>query len=76
MYGSCRVALPIVWEALPVVLEWSSGPPGCPRVVGRPCRMSGSGRRPSQMSRSGLVALPDVREWSGNPPRCPEDPLG
>ena len=29
-------------------------------VVGRPSRMSGSGRE----------ALPDVREWSGGPPGC------
>ena len=30
-------------------------------VVGRPSRMSGSGRE----------ALPNIREWSGGPPGCP-----
>ena len=39
-------------EALEDVLEWLGGPPGCPGVVGRPSRMSGSGRE----------ALPDVQE--------------
>ena len=37
-------------------------PPGCPGVVGRPSRMSGSGRE----------SLPDVREWLRGPPGCPE----
>ena len=37
MSGSC-------WEALQDVREWSEGPPGFPGVVGRPSRMSGSGR--------------------------------
>ena len=37
MSGSSR-------EALPDVLEWSGGPPGCPGVVGRPSLMSESGR--------------------------------
>ena len=32
------------------------------RVVGRPSRMSGSGREARQ----------DVQEWSGGPPGCPE----
>ena len=31
-------------EALPNVRVWSGGPPGCPGVVGRPSRMSRSGR--------------------------------
>ena len=31
-------------ESLPDVLEWSGGPPGCPGVVGKTSRMSGSGR--------------------------------
>ena len=61
-------------EALPDVQEWSGGPPGCPGVVrrqswvvGRPTRMSRSGReasrldvRQAQMSGSGQEALPDV----------------
>ena len=39
-------------EALPDVRECSGVPPGCPGVVGRPSRMSGSGRE----------TLLDVRE--------------
>ena len=39
-------------EAHPNVREWFGGPPGCPRVVGRPTRMSVSG----------LEALLDVQE--------------
>ena len=46
-------------EALPDVIEWSRGPPVCPRVSGRPSRMSGSG----------WEALLDVQEWSKFPPR-------
>ena len=45
MTGSVR-------EALPVVREWSRGPTGCPGMVWRLFRMSGSDRE----------ALPDVRE--------------
>ena len=41
------------WDARLNVREWLGGPPGCPRVVGRPSWMSGSDR----------VAIPDVREW-------------
>ena len=37
MFGSGR-------EALLDIREWSGGPPGCPGVVGRSSRMSGSGR--------------------------------
>ena len=54
-------ALPGVREALPDMWEWSEGPPGCSGVVGRPSRMSGSGRE----------AFQDVREWTGGPPGCP-----
>ena len=46
-------------EALPEVREWSGGLPGCPGVVGRPSRMSGSGR---ESLTGGREALPDVRE--------------
>ena len=63
MSGSCREFLlkvqetlpdePEWWEALPDVREWSKGYSKCPQVVGRP----------SRMSRSGREALPDVREW-------------
>ena len=45
MFGSGR-------EAFPDVQEWSGGPPGCSRIVGRPFGMFGSGRE----------AFPDVRE--------------
>ena len=31
-----------------------------------------SGRRPSQLTRSGWEALPDDREWFVGPPGCPE----
>ena len=69
-------------ESLSDVREWSGGPPGCPGVVGRPFRMVG---RPARMSTSGREAilngrvdLPDVQEWSGGhsewsggPPGCP-----
>ena len=50
------------WEALPDVREWLGGPPGCPGVVGRPSRLSGSGERPSWMSGSCWEALLKVRE--------------
>ena len=33
--------------------------------------MSGNGRWPSRMSRSGREAILDVREWSGCLPGCP-----
>ena len=46
-------------EAHPDVHEWSGGPPGCPGVVERPSRMSGSGR---EAHLDGL----------GDPPGCPE----
>ena len=41
------------WEALLDVLEWSGAPPRYPGVVGRPFRMSWSGRE----------HLPNIREW-------------
>ena len=57
MSGSGRDALPtfesgqevlrnvLEWsESHPDVREWSGGPPECLGVVGRPSRMSGSGR--------------------------------
>ena len=65
-------------DALQDVQEWLGGSRGCPEVVGRPSRMSGSCRRPSRMSGSVREALPyvrkdrpDVREWSGGPTVCP-----
>ena len=64
MSGSGREALKNIWEwsgTLPDVRDWSGFPPGCPGVVGKPYRRSGSGRE----------ALPDVREWSGGPTGCP-----
>ena len=36
LFSSDRLALPDVWE-------WSGGPPGCPGLVVRPCRVSESG---------------------------------
>ena len=32
-------------EAIPDVRKWSGGSPGCPKVVGKPSRMSRSGRK-------------------------------
>ena len=52
-------------ESFPDVQKW-------PVVVGKPSRMSGSGRRLSLISGSGREALPGVREWSRGPPGCPE----
>ena len=53
-------------EALPDVREWSGGPPGCPGVVGRPTRMSGSGREAISNGWEALMdgreALPDVSD--------------
>ena len=51
-------------EAHPEVREWSGGPPGGLRVVGRPSRRSRSGGRPSRKSGSGWEALPEVQNWS------------
>ena len=63
-------------QVLPNVREWSGGPLGLTivvgktsRVIGRPSRMFGSGRRNSRMSESGRESLPDVREWSEDTPR-------
>ena len=56
------------WESLPDVREWSGSPTGCPGVVGRPSRMSGSGRKAYLMYRSGRKAIPNIREWSGETP--------
>ena len=58
MFGSVRKALPNIREALPNVRELLRGPHGCPGVVGRPFRMSGSV----------LEVFPNVRERSGDPP--------
>ena len=57
-------------EALPNFREWSSGPPGRPGVVGRPCRMSGSGGKSSRMSKRlrrcpGVVRRPSQMFGSG-----------
>ena len=46
----------------PDVQEWLGSPPKSQGVVGRPTRMSGSGRE----------AILDVRELSGGPPGSPE----
>ena len=55
--GSGRVALP-------VVREWSGGPPGCPGVVGWPSRISESGRETLPNAREWWEAFPDVQEDS------------
>ena len=47
-------------EAICDVREWSGRPSGCPGLVGRPSRMTGSG----------LEALQHIRKWSGGPPGC------
>ena len=60
MSVTVQKALPDIREALLNVRKWSRGSLGCPRVVRRPSRMSGSGRD----------ALSDVREWLRGPPRC------
>ena len=52
-------------QAVPDVREWSGGPFGWPRVVGRSSVMVG---RPSLMSGIGRYALPEIRVWSGGPP--------
>ena len=60
-------------EALPDDLEWLGNPPGslagplgCPGVVERPSRMSGSGRE----------TLPDVQEALSDVRECSEVPPG
>ena len=45
-------------EALLDVREWSRGPAGCPRQVGRTSRMIGSGRE----------ALIEILDFSRDPP--------
>ena len=49
--------------ALPDVREWSEVPSNCPEVVGRPSRISVSGRGPSQMSE--VVGRPSLLNGSG-----------
>ena len=67
MFGSGRVALLNVREALSDVRERSGGPPGCPGVVGRPSLMSGSGRVALSDVREALL---EVRKLHGGPPVC------
>ena len=57
-------------EALLDVWEWSGGPPGCSKVVGRPSRKSGSGREALLDVRKLSGGVTDVQEWSGGPPEC------
>ena len=64
-------------EALSEVREWSGGPLGGPGVVGRLSRMLGVVGRPYRMSESGREALSDVQEalpdfqgWLKCPPGC------
>ena len=51
-------------ECILNVREWLGDPPGCPAVVGRPFRMSGSSRETLQNVWS---AFPDVWESLGGP---------
>ena len=55
--------------------EWSGDPPGCPKVVGRPSWMTGSGLETlpdvQEAHPDVLEVLPDVREGSGGPPGYP-----
>ena len=52
-------------DALAVVRESSAVQPGCPGVVGRPSRMSGSGWEDLPGDQE---AFPNVWEWSGDLP--------
>ena len=56
-------------EALPHVREWSDSTPGCPGVVGRLSRMTGSGWETFSNIRDALM---DIREWSEGSPRFPK----
>ena len=64
MPGSGREAL---WDGR----QWSGGPLGCPGVVERPSRMSGSGREALPDGRESLPdgreALLDIRDWFRRP---------
>ena len=66
IFWSCRKTTRISGrgrEAHPDVWEWPGDPPKCPGVIGRPSRMSGSGREALLDIRSDKEAIPDVREW-------------
>ena len=52
-------------EFLPDGREKSGCPPECPGVVGKPSRMSRSGREAHPNVREWSEDPPDVREWSG-----------
>ena len=58
-------------EGLPEIREWLGSFPGCPGVVGKPARRSGSGRVALRRSGSGWEALLEVWECSGYPPGGP-----
>ena len=47
------------------IRQWSKGPPNGPKMVGKLCRKSKSGRRPPRRSGSGREALSKVWECSG-----------
>ena len=55
-------------ETLPCVREWSRGPLGCSKVVGRPPGRPEVVGRPSRLFGSGWEALHDIRKWCGDPP--------
>ena len=71
MSRSHLVALSDVQEALPNVWEWSGYSLGCPGVIKRPSRMSGSGREALPDVWGGREALTDVQERSGVSPGFP-----
>ena len=93
MFGSGREAFPDVQEALlyvrersggpPRFREWSTGLPGCPRVVERPSQMSGRCWEDFPDVRECWEAFPvvreallNVRERSGCPPKFLGGPPG
>ena len=55
-------------EAFPDVREWLGGPPGCPGEVGKPSRMSRSGRETLQKSLTVQEGLSTTFNPPGGPP--------
>ena len=58
-------------EALADVRVWLRDPPGCPGVVGKPSRISGSCLENLPDGREWWEAITNIREWSGGPTRYP-----
>ena len=55
-------------ESDPADWEWSVGPLVCAKLVGRPCRRSGSGLEPLPEVWEWLEAHPMIWEWLEGPP--------